>query len=64
MTYSLYTFDAPNVPENHAMMLTIPFVAYAIFHTFNYDREYHVTQDEVARTEAERTRLMTGQPAG
>jgi 4-hydroxybenzoate polyprenyltransferase len=31
MTYSLYTFDAPNVPENHAMMLTIPFVAYAIF---------------------------------
>jgi 4-hydroxybenzoate polyprenyltransferase len=31
MTYSLYTFDAPNVPENHAMMLTIPFVAYAVF---------------------------------
>jgi 4-hydroxybenzoate polyprenyltransferase len=31
MTYSLYTFDAPNVPTNHAMMLTIPFVAYAIF---------------------------------
>jgi 4-hydroxybenzoate polyprenyltransferase len=31
MTYSLYTFDAPNVPANHAMMLTIPFVAYAVF---------------------------------
>lgn len=31
MTYSLYTFDAPNVPANHAMMLTIPFVVYAIF---------------------------------
>jgi 4-hydroxybenzoate polyprenyltransferase len=31
MTYSLYTFDAPNVPTNHAMMLTIPFVAYAVF---------------------------------
>jgi 4-hydroxybenzoate polyprenyltransferase len=31
MTYSLYTFDAPNVPTNHAMMLTIPFVVYAIF---------------------------------
>lgn len=31
MSYSLYTFDAPNVPTNHAMMLTIPFVAYAIF---------------------------------
>jgi 4-hydroxybenzoate polyprenyltransferase len=31
VTYSLYTFDAPNLPENHVMMLTIPFVIYAIF---------------------------------
>lgn len=31
MAYSLYTFDAPTVPDNHAMMLTIPFVVYAIF---------------------------------
>jgi hypothetical protein len=31
MTYSLYTFSAPNLPENHAMMLTIPFVIYGIF---------------------------------
>lgn len=31
VTYSLYTFTAPNLPENHAMMLTIPFVIYAIF---------------------------------
>ncbi len=31
MTYSLYTFDANVVPENHSMMLTIPFVMYAIF---------------------------------
>jgi 4-hydroxybenzoate polyprenyltransferase len=31
MTYSMYTFDAANVPGNHAMMLTIPFVAYALF---------------------------------
>ena len=31
MTYSLYTFDAPSVPANHSMMLTIPFVLYAIF---------------------------------
>ncbi len=31
MAYSLYTFDAPNVPDNRAMMLTIPFVVYAIF---------------------------------
>jgi 4-hydroxybenzoate polyprenyltransferase len=31
IAYSLYTFSAPNVPENHAMMLTIPFVIYGIF---------------------------------
>lgn len=31
VAYSLYTFNAPNVPENHSMMLTIPFVVYAIF---------------------------------
>jgi hypothetical protein len=30
ITYSLYTFSAPNLPENHAMMLTIPFVMYSI----------------------------------
>jgi len=28
--YSFYTFSAPNLPENHAMMLTIPFVLYGI----------------------------------
>jgi hypothetical protein len=31
VAYSLYTFSAPNVPANHAMMLTIPFVIYGIF---------------------------------
>lgn len=31
MAYSFYTFDAATVPRNHAMMLTIPFVLYAIF---------------------------------
>ena len=31
IAYSLYTFSAPNLPENHAMMLTIPFVLYGIF---------------------------------
>ncbi len=30
IAYSLYTFDAAAVPRNHAMMLTIPFVVYAI----------------------------------
>lgn len=31
MAYSLYTFSAPNLPDNHAMMLTIPFVIYGLF---------------------------------
>ncbi len=31
ITYSLYTFSAENLPDNHAMMLTIPFVLYGIF---------------------------------
>ncbi len=31
ITYSLYTFSAPNLPLNHTMMLTIPFVIYGIF---------------------------------
>ena len=31
ITYSSYTFSAPNLPENHAMMLTIPFLIYGIF---------------------------------
>lgn len=30
MAYSLYTFEADTLPENHTMMLTIPFVLYAI----------------------------------
>lgn len=29
--YSFYTFSAPNLPANHTMMLTIPFVLYGIF---------------------------------
>lgn len=31
VAYALYTFSAPNLPDNHAMMLTIPFVVYGIF---------------------------------
>jgi 4-hydroxybenzoate polyprenyltransferase len=31
MAYSLYTFSAENLPRNHSMMLTVPFVLYGIF---------------------------------
>jgi len=31
ITYSLYTFSAPNLPDNYAMMFTIPFIIYSIF---------------------------------
>ncbi|MEJ2599489.1 MAG: decaprenyl-phosphate phosphoribosyltransferase [Anaerolineales bacterium] len=31
IAYSLYTFSAPNLPSNHVMMLTIPFVLYGVF---------------------------------
>lgn len=31
LAYALYTFSAPNLPPNHTMMLTLPFVLYGIF---------------------------------
>lgn len=31
VAYSFYTFSAENLPENHLMMLTIPFVLYFLF---------------------------------
>ena len=31
IAYGLYTFTAEGLPENHSMMLTIPFVLYGIF---------------------------------
>ncbi len=31
VAYGLYTFTADNLPDNHAMMLTLPFVLYGIF---------------------------------
>ncbi len=41
MAYSLYTFSAENLPSNHLMMLTIPFVIYGIF---RYLHLIHVEQ--------------------
>jgi len=50
VTYSLYTFTAPNLPENHSMMLTIPFVLYGIFRYLQLIQSGHAAgaPDEVA----------------
>ena len=53
ITYALYTFSAEGLPENHLMMLTIPFVLYGIF---RYLYLIHVKDetrppDEVALTD-------------
>jgi 4-hydroxybenzoate polyprenyltransferase len=50
VAYSLYTFSAPNLPENHSMMLTIPFVVYGIFRYLQLIQSGHAAgaPDEVA----------------
>ena len=49
MTYAFYTFSAPALPENHLMMLTIPFVIYGIFRYLYviYVQEKHQAPDEI-----------------
>ena len=53
VAYSLYTFTAPNLPDNHIMMLTIPFVIYAIFRYLYLVQISHVTgsPEEVVLTD-------------
>jgi len=36
----------------------VSLVGYAIFHTFTYDREFHIPESEVRETEAQRTQLL------
>ena len=55
LSYALYTILAPNLPANHAMMLTIPFVAYIIF---RYLYLIQMTQDAGAPEEV----LLTDRP--
>jgi 4-hydroxybenzoate polyprenyltransferase len=55
MTYAFYTFSAPNLPDNHTMMLTIPFVIYGIF---RYLYVIHVQGDGGAPDEV----LVTDRP--
>jgi 4-hydroxybenzoate polyprenyltransferase len=42
IAYSLYTFSAENLPKNHLMMLTIPFVIYGLF---RYQYLIHVKEE-------------------
>lgn len=42
IAYSFYTFSAENLPRNHTMMLTVPFVFYGIF---RYLYLIHVKQE-------------------
>ena len=50
VAYSFYTFSAPNLPDNHSMMLTIPFVVYGIFRYLQLIQFGHAagSPDEVA----------------
>jgi 4-hydroxybenzoate polyprenyltransferase len=50
VAYSLYTFSAPNLPADHTMMLTIPFVVYGIFRYLQLIQLGHAAgaPDEVA----------------
>src|ERR1041384_6284620 len=50
IAYSLYTFSAPNLPDKHTMMLTIPFMVYGIFRYLQLIQIGHAAgaPDEVA----------------
>jgi 4-hydroxybenzoate polyprenyltransferase len=50
VAYSLYTVFAENLPDNHSMMLTIPFVVYGIFRYLQLIHTGHAAgaPDEVA----------------
>ncbi|MBM0106909.1 cytochrome o ubiquinol oxidase subunit I [Steroidobacter sp. S1-65] len=41
-----------------AALSFVGIVGYAIYHTFNYDRDYHLPREEVIRAEEERTQLL------
>lgn len=55
LAYALYTFSAPNLPEDHTMMLTIPFVIYGLF---RYLYLIHAEQCTLAPDEV----LLTDRP--
>jgi cytochrome o ubiquinol oxidase subunit 1 len=46
-----------------AAVFFIALIAGAIYHTFNYKRDFHIPVDQVINTEAERTKLLAAQAA-
>ncbi len=46
-----------------AALSFIAIVGVAIFHTFNYNRDFHIPLEDVIRTEGERTKLLAVQAA-
>jgi 4-hydroxybenzoate polyprenyltransferase len=54
MAYSLYTFTAENLPRNHSMMITIPFVLFGIFRYLYLIHKKHLggSPEEVFLTDA------------
>jgi cytochrome o ubiquinol oxidase subunit 1 len=44
-----------------AILSLIAILGGAIYHSFNYNRDFHIPVEEVIRTEAERTKLLAGQ---
>lgn len=53
--YSFYTFTAENMPKDHSMMLTIPYIIYIIF---RYQQLVHMTDQTGAPDEV----LLTDRP--
>ncbi len=53
LTYCLYTFSAPITPDNHSMMLTIPFVIFGLFRYLYLIRVNHIggAPEEVVLTD-------------
>jgi len=62
LAYSFYTFSATNLPKNHVMMATIPFVMYGIFRYLYliYQKEEGGSPDEVVTRDKPLLACMAG----
>ena len=53
LAYSLYAFTADNLPHNHTMLLTVPFVAYGVFRYLHlvYHRDLGESPEDIVITD-------------